>query len=43
MLTVSSADINLWVAGLLWPLARILGPDRRFSPLLGNSAVAGSA
>jgi len=41
MLTVSSADINMWVAGLLWPLARILALIAA-SPLLGNSAVPAS-
>jgi flagellar biosynthetic protein FliR len=38
MITVSSADINLWIAGLLWPLTRILGLIAA-SPLFGNSAV----
>jgi flagellar biosynthetic protein FliR len=41
MLTVSSADINMWVAALLWPLARILALIAA-SPLLGNSAVPAS-
>jgi flagellar biosynthetic protein FliR len=38
MITVSSADINMWVAGLLWPLARIMALIAA-SPLFGNSAV----
>ncbi len=41
MLTVSSADINIWIAGLLWPLARILALIAA-SPLFGNSAVPAS-
>ncbi|SHM49342.1 flagellar biosynthetic protein FliR [Duganella sacchari] len=41
MLTVSSADINMWVAGLLWPLTRILALIAA-SPVLGNSAVPAS-
>lgn len=41
MLTVSSADINMWVAGLLWPLARILALLAA-APLFGNSAVPAS-
>jgi flagellar biosynthetic protein FliR len=41
MLTVSSADINMWIAGLLWPLCRIMGLIAA-SPLLGNSAVPAS-
>jgi len=38
MITVSSADINMWIAGLLWPLARIMALIAA-SPLFGNSAV----
>jgi len=38
MITVSSADINLWIAGLLWPLARIMALIAA-APLFGNSAV----
>jgi len=38
MITVSSADINLWIAGLLWPLTRILALITA-APLFGNSAV----
>ncbi|QJD89390.1 flagellar biosynthetic protein FliR [Duganella dendranthematis] len=41
MLTVSSADINMWIAGLLWPLCRIMALIAA-SPLLGNSAVPAS-
>jgi flagellar biosynthetic protein FliR len=41
MLTVSSADINMWIAGLLWPLTRILALIAA-SPLFGNSAVPAS-
>ena len=25
MLTLTSAEMNAWIAGLLWPLSRILG------------------
>jgi flagellar biosynthetic protein FliR len=38
MITLSSADINMWIAGLLWPLTRILGLLAA-SPLFGNNAV----
>ena len=38
MITLSSADINVWIAGLLWPLTRILGLLAA-SPLFGNNAV----
>lgn len=38
MLTLSSAELNTWIAALLWPLSRILGLIAA-SPLLGNSAV----
>ena len=38
MISFSTADINLWIAGLLWPLTRIMGLIAA-SPLLGNSAV----
>ena len=38
MITLSSADINMWIAGLLWPLTRILGLLSA-APLFGNSAV----
>jgi flagellar biosynthetic protein FliR len=38
MLTLSSVDLNTWIAALLWPLSRILGLIAA-APLLGNSAV----
>ena len=38
MITLSSADINMWIAGLLWPLTRILGLLAA-APLFGNNAV----
>ena len=38
MISFSTADINLWIAGLLWPLTRIMGLIAA-APLLGNSAV----
>ncbi len=38
MLTVSAADMNIWIASLLWPLSRILALIAA-SPLFGNSAV----
>jgi flagellar biosynthetic protein FliR len=38
MITLSSLDLNTWIATLLWPLSRILGLISA-SPLLGNSAV----
>src|SRR5471030_2559072 len=38
MISFSTADINLWIAALLWPLTRILGLLAA-SPLFGNSAV----
>jgi len=41
MLTISSADINIWIASLLWPLARIMALIAS-SPLFGNSAVPAS-
>jgi flagellar biosynthetic protein FliR len=41
MISFSTADINLWIAGLLWPLTRIMGLIAA-SPLLGNSAVPAS-
>lgn len=41
MITVSSADINMWIAGLLWPLTRILGLLAA-APLFGNKAVPAS-
>lgn len=41
MLTVSSADINVWIAGLLWPLTRILALISA-APLFGNASVPAS-
>ncbi|ELX10305.1 flagellar biosynthesis protein FliR [Janthinobacterium sp. HH01] len=41
MISLSTADINLWIAGLLWPLTRILGLLAA-SPLFGNSSVPAS-
>ncbi len=38
MLTLTSAELNAWLAALLWPLSRILGLIAA-SPLFGNSAV----
>ncbi|MET3130568.1 flagellar biosynthetic protein FliR [Oxalobacteraceae bacterium GrIS 1.11] len=41
MLTLSSVELNTWVAALLWPLARILGLISA-SPLYGNASVPAS-
>lgn len=38
MITLSSADINTWIASLLWPLARILGLISS-APIFGNRSV----
>lgn len=38
MITLSSADINIWIASLLWPLTRILALITA-APVLGNKAV----
>lgn len=38
MLTLTSGELNAWIAGLLWPLTRILGLITA-SPLFGNNAV----
>ncbi|SFL65650.1 flagellar biosynthetic protein FliR [Rugamonas rubra] len=38
MITLSTADINLWIAALLWPLTRILGLIAA-APLFGNGSV----
>lgn len=38
MITLSTADINTWIAALLWPLTRILGLIAA-SPMFGHSAV----
>ncbi|WP_020654800.1 flagellar biosynthetic protein FliR [Massilia niastensis] len=38
MLTLTAAEMNAWIAGLLWPLTRILGLIAA-APLFGNAAV----
>ncbi len=38
MLTLTSAEMNTWIAALLWPLTRILGLIAS-APLFGNAAV----
>ena len=38
MLTLSSGEINLWIASLLWPLTRILGMIAA-APLFGHASV----
>lgn len=38
MLTLSSIEINAWIAGLLWPLTRILGLVAA-APLFGHASV----
>ncbi|MDN4057338.1 flagellar biosynthetic protein FliR [Massilia sp. YIM B02769] len=38
MLTLVSSDINAWIAGLLWPLTRILGLVAS-APLFGHASV----
>ncbi len=38
MLTLSSADMNTWIAALLWPLARILGLIAA-APVFGHASV----
>jgi len=38
MLTLAAADINAWIAGLLWPLTRILGLIAA-APLFGHASV----
>lgn len=38
MLELTSAEINAWIAGLLWPLTRILGLIAA-APLFGNKGV----
>ena len=38
MLTLTSIELNAWIAGLLWPLSRILGLVAA-APLFGNAAV----
>lgn len=41
MISFSTADINLWIAGLLWPMTRILALLAS-APLFGNSAIPAS-
>ncbi len=38
MLALTSAEINAWIAGLIWPLTRILGLVAS-APLFGNAGV----
>lgn len=38
MITLTSGELNAWMAGLLWPLTRILGLITA-APLFGNNAV----
>lgn len=38
MITLSSAELNIWIASFLWPLTRILGLIAT-SPLFGNLSV----
>ena len=38
MLTLTSVEMNAWIAGLLWPLSRILGLVAS-APLFGNAGV----
>jgi len=38
MITISSAALNAWIAGLLWPLARILGMFAT-APLFNNAKI----
>lgn len=38
MITLSSAELNTWIAALLWPLSRILGLISA-APVFGNSAL----
>ena len=38
MISFTSAELNVWMAGLLWPLSRILGLVAS-APLFGNTAV----
>jgi len=41
VLTLSSAELNTWIAALLWPLSRILGLVAS-APLFGNASVPAS-
>jgi flagellar biosynthetic protein FliR len=38
MITISSVDLNTWIAALLWPLSRVLGLIAA-APLFGNVSV----
>jgi flagellar biosynthetic protein FliR len=38
MLTLTSAEMHIWIAALLWPLARILGLIAA-APLFGNASI----
>lgn len=38
MITVTSAEINIWIASFLWPLTRIMGLIT-IAPLFGNASV----
>lgn len=38
MITVTSAELNLWIASFLWPLTRIMGLIA-VAPLFGNASV----
>src|SRR5512146_2538988 len=38
MITLTTAEMNTWIAALLWPLTRILGLIAA-APVFGNSAV----
>lgn len=38
MITLTSAEMNAWIAGVLWPLTRILGLVTA-APLFGNASV----
>lgn len=40
MITLTSAEMNIWIASILWPLTRILGLIAA-APLFGNSGVPG--
>lgn len=42
MLTLTSGEMNTWIAALLWPLSRILGMIAA-SPLFGNRSIPNSA
>ena len=41
MLTLTSVEMNTWIAALLWPLARIMGLIAA-APLFGNRAFPNS-